>query len=99
MTQEPCCEALNFFLEVTVRVGLICQPCKTIPPAQEVKYCGFLYNTVGVPYLGVPDSKVDRSLATIAYLRTALQPIDCLVSPWRWLLGSSNLWWTPHPTT
>ena len=53
-----------------LRVGLICQPCKTWPPSQVQKYCGFLYDTVAIPCLRVPQDKADRALATIRYLRS-----------------------------
>jgi len=68
-TKVKCQAALTALMDATVRVGLICQPCKTRAPAQVQKYCGFIYDTVGIPCLRAPQDKLDRALATIAYLR------------------------------
>jgi hypothetical protein len=35
--------ALNYFLDATVKVGMLCHPKKLTTPAQVVKYCGFLF--------------------------------------------------------
>jgi hypothetical protein len=61
--------ALNAFMDLALRLGLICQEVKTKPPAQVQKYCGFLYNTTGIPSLSIPDDKRDRGLAMIRFLR------------------------------
>jgi len=41
-----------------VRLGLICQPVKTSAPAQNQKYCGFIYDTRRSPVLRIPANKV-----------------------------------------
>jgi hypothetical protein len=53
------------FMDLAVKVGLLAHPLKLTPPAQEVKYTGFLWNTEGVPTLKVPGYKVEKSLALI----------------------------------
>ena len=42
-TREDCIIALNAFMDIMVRLGLICQPVKTSPPSQVQKYCGYIY--------------------------------------------------------
>ena len=70
-TQSKCDEAFNAFLDLTVRLGFICQKVKTSPPAQVQKFCGFLYDTTSVPTLRIPEDKVTRARATINYLRSS----------------------------
>jgi hypothetical protein len=55
-------------MDATIWVSLVCQPCKTKPPAQVQLYCGFLYNSVGIPCLQIPANKIDQALATISFL-------------------------------
>jgi hypothetical protein len=62
--------ALNAFMDLALRLGLICQPVKTKPPAQLQKYCGFLYDTTGIPTLSIPDDKRSRARAMIRFLRS-----------------------------
>lgn len=69
-TRAKCHRALTAFLDATVRVGLLCHPAKLTPPTQVAKYCGFLYDTTGIPCLRIPQSKTDRAVATIEYLRS-----------------------------
>ena len=61
--------ALNAFMDLALRLGFICQEVKTKPPAQVQKYCGFIYDTTGIPTLRIPDDKKDRGLAMIRFLR------------------------------
>ena len=44
-------EGLYFVLAEAQRLGLIYQPVKLMPPTQCLKFCGFLYDTHGVPTL------------------------------------------------
>lgn len=60
---------LDFIMNTALRFGLICQPVKTKPPAQEQKFCGFIYNTVGIPYRAIPTAKIGRALAVLSYVR------------------------------
>ena len=69
-SQLRCRLALEAVMEMTVRLGLICQPCKTSPPAQVQKYTGFLFDTRDIPCLRIPESKRQRGLATLAYLKS-----------------------------
>jgi hypothetical protein len=44
-------------MDLALRLGLICQEVKTKPPSQHQKYCGFLYDTTGIPTLRIPEDK------------------------------------------
>lgn len=68
-TREKLIVALNAFMNMMVALGLICQKVKTCPPAQVQKYCGFVYDTRDVPHLLIPDAKVARARACIAFLK------------------------------
>jgi hypothetical protein len=56
-------------MDLSVRLGIICQPKKTRPPAQRQKFCGFIYDTTDKPRLIIPEDKVTRALASIRFLR------------------------------
>jgi hypothetical protein len=43
-TRAKCTSALKKILDLTVLLGLICDPTKLKPPAQIHKFCGFLYD-------------------------------------------------------
>lgn len=62
--------AMRYVMDETVRVGLICQPRKIMPPAQVRKYCGFLYDTTGVPCRKLPAAKVTKAIALITFLES-----------------------------
>jgi hypothetical protein len=68
-TKTKCCEAFSTFMDYMVRLGFICQKIKTSPPAQIQKYCGMIFDTTGVPTIHIPEEKVSRSLATIAFVK------------------------------
>ena len=68
-TKGKLIKALNAFMDQSLRLGYICQKVKTKPPAQSLKYCGFLYDTTGIPTLHIPDDKRSRGLAMIQYLK------------------------------
>jgi hypothetical protein len=67
-TKEKCGKAFSEFMDLTVRIGIICQRVKTKPPAQQQIFCGMDYDTRGVPTLRIPEEKVSRGLATIEYI-------------------------------
>ena len=69
-TQAATCQALRLFLDLALDLGMLCHPKKLIPPAQVVKYTGFLFDTRGAPALRVPSSKRERALAMVQHLRT-----------------------------
>jgi hypothetical protein len=75
-TQERAGRAFSSFMDHSVRLGFICQPIKTSPPAQIQKFCGMHYDTIKIPTLRIPDSKVSRGIATIDYLIEANQRED-----------------------
>jgi hypothetical protein len=68
-TKRKLIVALNSFMDLTLRLGLVCQQVKTKPPAQVQKYCGFIYDTTGVPTLWIPADKCEQGLAVIRFLR------------------------------
>jgi len=68
-TKEKLITALNTFMDLALRLGLICQKVKTKAPAQIQKYCGFLYDTTGIPTLRILEEKRSRALAMIRYLK------------------------------
>ena len=44
-------QALDHIIHTTIQLGLICHPSKTSPPPQQVKFCGFEYDTTLTPTL------------------------------------------------
>jgi hypothetical protein len=67
-TYAKCCAALTAFMDLTVDCGFLCHPGKLVPPSQEVKYIGYLVNTVGIPNLRIPEAKKDKALMMISRL-------------------------------
>jgi hypothetical protein len=65
---SDCCQGMQAFMDLMLRLGLICQPAKTSPPQQVQKYCGFLYDTSGTPTLRIPPNKISRCLASVDFL-------------------------------
>jgi hypothetical protein len=68
-TRRKLIDALNAFMDLSLRLGFICQKVKTKPPAQVQNYCGFIYETTGVPTLAIPDDKRSRGVAVIQFLK------------------------------
>jgi len=60
-------------MDLIVRLGLICQPVRTSPPAQVQQYCGFIYDTHGTPTLRIPPNKIGRCMASAKYLQSRPQ--------------------------
>ena len=67
-THAKCCEGLRQLLDLSIKLGFICQKVKTVPPCQCVKYCGFEYDTSDRPTLRIPADKRSRALAQVQYL-------------------------------
>ncbi len=67
-TWEDCVEAMSAFMDMMIRLGLICQKVKTSPPCQVQKYCGFIYDCRGTPCLRIPEGKISRCIASIDFL-------------------------------
>ena len=61
--------AMRVIMDEMVRFGLICQHVKTKPPAQVVKFCGFIYDTTAIPTLRIPADKISRAVALIHFLQ------------------------------
>jgi hypothetical protein len=59
--------ALIAFLDLTVKVGLLCHQGKLTLPAQAVKYTGLIFDTTGTPKIRIPDYKRDKALAMAEY--------------------------------
>jgi hypothetical protein len=76
-TREKCTSALKNILDLTVLVGLICDPTKLKPPAQIQKFRWFLYDSVGTPKLRIPDNKVVRALALLDFLMRGSRTVIC----------------------
>jgi hypothetical protein len=72
-TCRKTCLAFNEFMDLSVRIGIICQEQKTHPPDQQQKFCGFLYDTTGMPRLIIPEDKVTKALALIHFLRAGAE--------------------------
>ena len=68
--------ALNAFMDLALWLGLVCQKVKTKPPAQVQKYCGFVYDTMGIPMLRIPKEKRSRGLAMIQFLRAGGESME-----------------------
>jgi hypothetical protein len=68
-TKEKCCKAFSTFMDYMVRLGFICQKIKTSPLAQEQKYCGMVLDTREVPTIRIPEEKLSRSRATLAFVK------------------------------
>ena len=67
-TYAKCAAALNCFMDFAVDCGMLCNPAKCHPPSQRAKYCGFIFDTTGVPTLRVPQNKRSRARAMVEYL-------------------------------
>jgi hypothetical protein len=67
-TKKKTCQAFSEFMDYSVRLGIICQPVKTKPPAQQQIFCGMEYDTQSIPTVRIPEEKVARGIATIEYL-------------------------------
>ena len=72
-TYSKVSSGLQFVLDEAQRLGLIYQPVKLLPPTQELKFCGFLYNTAAVPCLRIPEDKVSKALALIHFLERGIE--------------------------
>ena len=75
---ESTTEALKYFLDLTVSVGLLCHPKKLKPPSQVQTYVGFEFDCRGTPTLRIPEAKRERALAMAEYLASI--PTDKEVS-------------------
>ena len=61
-------EALRFFMDKALDVGMLCHPKKLKPPSQLQRYCGFEFDTRSDPVLHIPADKHERCCAMVDYL-------------------------------
>jgi hypothetical protein len=66
-TKELCERALTAFLDAALDCGMLCHPQKLVPPNQDVRYCGLIFDTHGVPTLLMPEDKKERAGAMVEY--------------------------------
>jgi hypothetical protein len=78
-TRAKCTAALRAFLDLTVELGLLCHPGKLSPPAQIVKYTGFLFDSRQQPTLRIPACKREKGLAMIDHVLSKRGPVSRLV--------------------
>ena len=67
-TKEKTTRALSAFLDLAVDCGMLCHPGKLSPPAQVVKYTGFLFDTSAEPALRIPVNKREKALAILDFI-------------------------------
>eukprot|EP00957_Ditylum_brightwellii_P030286 2293739-Ditylum_brightwellii.AAC.1 len=67
-TRQATTEALHFFLDMAIKVGMLCNPKKVYPPCQSPLYTGFIFDTRGTPTLRVPTEKRERALSMVHHL-------------------------------
>jgi hypothetical protein len=58
---------LRAFLDLAVRVGLLCDPGKLTKPAPVVKYTGLIFDTTTMPCLRIPEYKSTKAIAMIQF--------------------------------
>jgi hypothetical protein len=66
-TRELCERALTVFLDGALDCGMLCHPKKLVPPQQDVRYCGLIFDTHGNPTLLMPEDKKERAGAMVDY--------------------------------
>jgi hypothetical protein len=77
-TYKKTAAGLTAFLDLTVRVGLLCHPGKLTPPAQIVKYTGLLFDTTSTPTIRLPEYKRAKAVAMIDFAISHRQCISRL---------------------
>ena len=88
-------EGLYFVLAEAQRLGLIYQPVKLMPPTQCLKFCGFLYDTHGVPTLLFELARHSLLLTSCNGTHTSV----LLALPLVLWLVYFNLWFLLHQAT
>jgi hypothetical protein len=67
-TMEKTEAGLSTFLDLAVRVGLLCHPGgKLTKPAPVVKYTGLIFDTTNMPCLRIPEYKRTKAKAMIQF--------------------------------
>ena len=61
-------QGLTIFLDFALDCGFLAHPKKLVLPSQEVKYCGFLFNSVSQPTQKIPLEKREHGLAICDHL-------------------------------
>jgi hypothetical protein len=72
-TEAKCNRALDHVMATAIRLGLICHPTKTKAAAPVQKFCGFIYDTIGIPCRRLPQDKETRAVSLIRFLRREQQ--------------------------
>jgi hypothetical protein len=72
-TYEKVKRGLDHIMNVALRLGLICQPVKTKPPAQRQRFCGFDYDSASLPFIGIPTDKLSRAKALLRFLTDEME--------------------------
>jgi hypothetical protein len=67
-TKEKTSRALTAFLDLAVDCGMLCHPGKLSPPAQVVKYTGFLFDTRAEPAIRISVNKREKALAILDFV-------------------------------
>ena len=67
-TRDGCDWILSLAMDIIVNLGLLAHRKKVKRPAQLQRFCGFNYDTTGIPQILVPQEKNDRGIASIQYL-------------------------------
>lgn len=69
---------LRKVLDLCACLGFLCQCSKTTPPVSCIKYCGFLYDTSGIPTIQIPSDKISRAIGQLAYILRLACQLSCL---------------------
>lgn len=77
-TYDKCLAGLREVLDLCACLGFLCQCSKTTPPVSCVKYCGFLYDTSGIPTIQIPSDKISRAIGQLAYILRLACQLSCL---------------------
>jgi hypothetical protein len=67
-TYDKVKRGLDHIMNVALRLGLICQPMKTKPPAQRQRFRGFDYDLVALPFIGIPIDKLSCAKALLCFI-------------------------------
>jgi hypothetical protein len=77
-TYQKTVDGLTAFLDLTVRVGLLCHPGKLTPPTHVVKYRGLLFDTTSTPTTRLPEYNRAKAVAMIDFAKSHRQRISRL---------------------
>ena len=87
---ELCSQGFTLFLDFAVDCGFLAHPDKLIRLSQQVKYVGFLLNTVRQPTILIPKPKREQALAMVEHFCTRL-----VNSKWHKVQAEKMRWLPP----